>query len=162
MAATTPPRPKQLDHPILPKIFKYAGRVQVWVFRRTGGRIGGTWRIGAGFRKPVPTLLLEHRGRRSGTAYTTPLLYITDGADTVIVASQGGLVKHPQWYHNLVADPDVHIQIGRDRRAVHAVTADAEQRARLWPRLVQAYADFDTYQAWTEREIPVVVLRPRA
>ncbi len=162
MAATTPPRPKQLDHPVLPKIFKYAGRVQVWVYRRTGGRIGGKWRVGAGFRKPVPTLLLEHRGRRSGTGYTTPLLYITDGPDTVVVASQGGLAKHPQWYHNLVADPDVHIQVGRERRAVGAVTADAAQRARLWPSLVDAYADFDTYQAWTEREIPVVVLRPRA
>ncbi|MEU6559576.1 nitroreductase family deazaflavin-dependent oxidoreductase [Nocardia nova] len=161
MATSTPPRPKQLDHPVLPKIFKYAGRVQVWVYRRTGGRIGGKWRIGAGFRKPVPTLLLEHRGRRSGAPYTTPLLYIADGADVVIVASQGGLAKHPQWYHNLVAGPDVHVQIGRERRAVHAATADAAQRARLWPRLVEAYADFDTYQAWTEREIPVVVLRPR-
>ncbi|MBF6173779.1 nitroreductase family deazaflavin-dependent oxidoreductase [Nocardia blacklockiae] len=160
MTATTPPRPKQLDSPILPKIFKYAGRAQVWVYRRTGGRIGGKWRIGAGFRKPVPTLLLEHRGRKSGTVYTVPLLYIADGDDIVIVASQGGLAKHPQWYRNLRAHPDTHIQIGRDRRAVHAVTADPQQRARLWPLLLEAYADFETYQAWTEREIPVVILRP--
>ncbi|MFE9327380.1 nitroreductase family deazaflavin-dependent oxidoreductase [Nocardia sp. NPDC052278] len=157
---TPPPRPKQLDSPVLPKIFKYTGKIQVWVYKRTGGRIGGKWRIGAGFRKPVPTLLLEHRGRKSGTTHTTPLLYITDGADTVIVASQGGLAKHPQWYHNLRATPDTHIQIGRERHAVHAVTADPQQRARLWPKLVDAYADFDTYQAWTEREIPVVILRP--
>ena len=157
---TPPPRPKQLDSPVLPKIFKYTGKIQVWVYKRTGGRIGGKWRIGAGFRKPVPTLLLEHRGRKSGTTHTTPLLYITDGADTVIVASQGGLAKHPQWYHNLRATPDTHIQIGRERLAVHAVTADPQQRARLWPKLVDAYADFDTYQAWTEREIPVVILRP--
>ncbi|MFI7668182.1 nitroreductase family deazaflavin-dependent oxidoreductase [Nocardia sp. NPDC049526] len=158
---TPPPRPKQLDSPVLPKIFKYTGKIQVWVYKRTGGRIGGKWRIGAGFRKPVPTLLLEHRGRKSGTTHTTPLLYITDDADTVIVASQGGLAKHPQWYHNLRAAPDTHIQIGRERHAVHAVTADPRQRARLWPKLVDAYADFDTYQAWTEREIPVVILRPR-
>ncbi|WP_433629156.1 nitroreductase family deazaflavin-dependent oxidoreductase [Nocardia sp. CA-120079] len=157
---TPPPRPKQLDSPVLPKIFKYTGKIQVWVYKRTGGRIGGKWRIGAGFRKPVPTLLLEHRGRKSGTIHTTPLLFITDGADTVIVASQGGLAKHPQWYHNLRATPDTHIQIGRERRAVHAVTADPQQRARLWPKLVDAYADFDTYQAWTEREIPVVILQP--
>ncbi|GAB2443879.1 nitroreductase family deazaflavin-dependent oxidoreductase [Nocardia tengchongensis] len=157
---TIPPRPPQLDSPVLPKIFKYTGRAQVWVYRRTGGRIGGKWRIGAGFRKPVPTLLLEHRGRKSGTVYTVPLLYISDGADTIVVASQGGLPKHPQWYRNLCAGPDTHIQIGRDRFPVHAVTADAQQRARLWPRLVEAYADFDTYQAWTEREIPVVVLSP--
>lgn len=156
-----PPRPKQLDNPILPKIFKIMGRTQVWVYRRTGGRIGGKWRVGAGFRKPVPTLLLEHRGRRSGADYTTPLLYITDGADTIIVASQGGLPKHPQWYHNLRATPDTHIQIGRTRHAVHAVVADADQRARLWPLLVDAYADFDNYQSWTEREIPVFILQPR-
>ncbi|MGW2662821.1 nitroreductase family deazaflavin-dependent oxidoreductase [Nocardia tengchongensis] len=157
---TTPPRPPQLDSPVLPKVFKYTGRAQVWVYRRTGGRIGGKWRIGAGFRKPVPTLLLEHRGRKSGTVYTVPLLYISDGADTIVVASQGGLPKHPQWYRNLCTGPDTHIQIGRDRFPVHAVTADAQQRARLWPRLVEAYADFDTYQAWTEREIPVVILSP--
>ncbi|MEV4236074.1 MULTISPECIES: nitroreductase family deazaflavin-dependent oxidoreductase [unclassified Nocardia] len=157
----TPPRPKQLDSPVLPKIFKYTGKAQVWVYQRTGGRVGGKWRIGAGFRKPVPTLLLEHRGRKSGSTYTTPLLYITDRADTVIVASQGGLAKHPQWYHNLCAAPETHIQIGRERHAVRAVTADSDQRARLWPKLVDAYADFDTYQAWTEREIPVVILQPR-
>ncbi|MEV5833856.1 nitroreductase/quinone reductase family protein [Nocardia sp. NPDC052112] len=150
----TPPRPRQLDSPVLPKIFKYMGKTQVWVYKRTGGRIGGKWRIGAGFRKPVPTLLLEHRGRKSGTTYTTPLLYITDGADTIIVASQGGRAEHPQWYRNLFADPDTHIQIGRERHAVRAVTADAQQRARLWPRLV------DAYQAWTEREIPVILLHP--
>ncbi|WP_327096409.1 nitroreductase family deazaflavin-dependent oxidoreductase [Nocardia vinacea] len=160
MTATPPPRPKQLDSPVLPKIFKYLGKTQVWVYKHTGGRIGGKWRVGAGFRKPVPTLLLEHRGRKTGTIYTTPLLYITDGDDTVIVASQGGLPKHPQWYQNLRADPDAHIQIGRNRYAVHASTADSHQRARLWPLLVDAYADFDTYQAWTEREIPVVILRP--
>ncbi|MBY8856692.1 nitroreductase family deazaflavin-dependent oxidoreductase [Nocardia sp. CA2R105] len=156
-----PPRPKQLDSPILPKIFKIMGRAQVWVYRRTGGRIGGKWRVGAGFRKPVPTLLLEHRGRKSGATYTTPLLYIADGADTIIVASQGGRATNPQWYHNLRANPDTHVQIGRERRAVHTVVADADQRARLWPLLVDAYADFDTYQAWTEREIPVLILRPR-
>ncbi|MFC9894522.1 nitroreductase family deazaflavin-dependent oxidoreductase [Nocardia sp. NPDC127579] len=145
---------------MLPTIFKHVGRAQVWIYRRTSGRIGGKWRIGAGFRRPVPTLLLEHRGRKSGTEYTTPLLFIRDGDNTVIVASQGGLPKHPQWYHNLRAAPDAHIQIGRDRFPVHAATADAEQRARLWPLLVAAFADFDTYQAWTDREIPVVILRP--
>ena len=86
-------RPKQLDSPLLPKIFKYAGKAHVWVYRRTGGRIGGKWRIGAGFRKPVPTLLLEHRGRKSGTVFVTPLLY-------------------PQWYRNLVANPDTYVEIG--------------------------------------------------
>lgn len=158
---THPSRPRQLDSPLLPKIFKYVGRVQVAVYQRTGGRVGGTWRIGAGFRKPVPTLLLEHRGRSTGKHYTVPLLYLADGDDIVVVASQGGLPKHPQWYRNLLADPDIHIQIGRRRRAVRATVADPTQRARLWPLLIDTYADFATYQSWTDREIPVVVLTPR-
>jgi deazaflavin-dependent oxidoreductase (nitroreductase family) len=154
-------RPKQLDSPLLPKIFKYVGKAHVWVYRRTGGRIGGKWRIGAGFRKPVPTLLLEHRGRKSGKVFVTPLLYMLDGPNVVIVASQGGRPEDPQWYRNLVANPDTYVEIGSERRAVHAVTADAEERARLWPKLVDVYADFENYQSWTEREIPVVVLQPR-
>jgi F420H(2)-dependent quinone reductase len=154
-------RPKQLDSPVLPKIFKYAGKAHVWVYRRTGGRIGGKWRIGAGFRKPVPTMLLEHRGRKSGKVFVTPLLYLRDGADVVIVASQGGRPEHPQWYRNLVATPEAYIEIGSERSAVRAVVADPAKRASLWPRLVEVYADFDTYQSWTEREIPVIVLEPR-
>jgi len=161
MTTQLPPRPGQLDSPLLPKIFKYASRAQVWVYRRTGGRLGGTWRIGAGFRKPVPTLLLEHRGRTSGTRYTVPLLYLLDGRDHIVVASQGGLPKHPQWYHNLRAHPDTHIQVGRHRLPVRAVVADPERRAELWPLLIDTYADFATYQSWTEREIPVLVLEPR-
>ncbi len=146
---------------MLPVIFRHVGRAQVWVYRKTGSRIGGKWRIGAGFRKPVPTLLLDHVGRKSGTSFTVPLLYLRDGADVVVVASQGGRPEHPQWYRNLVVNPDTHVQIGPGRSAVHAVVADAVARERLWPKLVDAYADFETYQSWTEREIPVVVLKPR-
>jgi deazaflavin-dependent oxidoreductase (nitroreductase family) len=141
-------------------VMKYMAKAQVWTYRRTDGRVGGSWRVGAGFRKPVPTLLLDHRGRKSGTLFTTPLLYIRDGADVVVVGSQGGLPRHPQWYLNLVAHPDTHVQIRAERRAVRARTADAAERARLWPLLVDAYADFANYQAWTDREIPVVILEP--
>jgi deazaflavin-dependent oxidoreductase (nitroreductase family) len=154
-------RPKQLDSPLLPKIGKYVSKTHVWLYRRTGGKIGGTWRFGAGFRKPVPTLLLEHRGRKSGKVFVTPLLCMFDGPNVVIAASQGGQPKNPQWYHNLTANPDTYVQIGADRRAVHAVTAGPEERARLWPMLVEAYAQFETYQSWAGREIPVVILQPR-
>ena len=84
---TTPKRPSQLDSPLLPKVFRYVGRAHVWVYRRTRGQIGGKWRIGAGFRKPVPTLLLEHRGRKSGKVFVTPLLYMADGPNVIVVAS---------------------------------------------------------------------------
>lgn len=154
-------RPKQLDSAFLPRIFKYAGKAHVWVYRRTGGKIGGKWRIGAGFKKPVPTLLLEHRGRKSGKLFVSPLVYIIDGDTVVVVASQGGRAANPQWFHNLVANPDTFIEIGPERRAVRAVTAGPDERARLWPLLVDANADFDTYQSWTDREFPVVVLQPR-
>jgi F420H(2)-dependent quinone reductase len=154
-------KPKQLNSPVVSKVMKYAGKAHVWLYRRSGGKIGANWRVGAGFKKPVPTLLLEHIGRKSGKRLVSPLVYIHDGDDLIVVASQGGRDQDPQWYRNLVANPDAHIEIGSDRRAVRAVTATPQERARLWPELVEAYADFDTYQAWANREIPVVILKPR-
>ena len=154
-------RKEALAKPATAKVIKWMARAQVKVFRLTNGRIGSKWRIGAGFRKPVPTLLLDHVGRKSGTTFTTPLLYLVDGADLVVVGSQGGLPKDPQWVANLVAHPDTTVHVKGGRRAVRAHVAGPEERAELWPRLVELYADFDTYQATTDREIPVVVLEPR-
>lgn len=155
-------KPPGLDSPLTVRAIRTMARAQVRVFRLTNGRIGSTWRIGAGFRKPVPTLLLDHVGRRSGTRFTTPLLYLRDGEDLVVVASQGGLPKDPQWFRNLRANPDTRVHLkGRRDVPVRARVAGAEERAALWPRLVELYADFDRYAAWTEREIPVVVLSPR-
>ena len=154
-------KPKQLNAPFVKTTMRYAGRAHAWVYRRSGGKIGATWRVGAGAKKPVPTLLLEHRGRKSGKLFASPLVYITDGENVIIVASMGGRDENPQWYHNLIADPDVHIEIGRDRRPVHAELAGPEEKDRLWPKLVEAYADFDAYKAWTDRDIPVFILKPR-
>ncbi|TNM48198.1 nitroreductase family deazaflavin-dependent oxidoreductase [Nocardioides albidus] len=160
--AATKPRPEGLDTPIVAKIIKHGARANVRIYRLTNGRIGATWRIGAGWRKPVPVLLLDHVGRRSGQRFTTPLLYLADGPNLVVVASQGGLPKNPQWLHNLLAHPDTTVDLPGERaRAVRARVAAPEERAALWPRLVDLYADFDNYQAWTDREIPVVVLEPR-
>lgn len=153
-------KPPGLDHPLVPKVLKVLSRANVWLYRRTGGRVGGRWRIGAGLRKPVPIALVTHHGRRSGRAFTTPLLYLPDGDRVVLVASQGGLPRHPQWYRNLQAHPEVTVQVGRDVRRMRARTAGPEERAALWPRLVDAYADFEAYQSWTDREIPVVVCEP--
>ncbi|GAB3361013.1 nitroreductase family deazaflavin-dependent oxidoreductase [Amycolatopsis echigonensis] len=154
--------PKGLDSPVTAALMKSMARIQVKVFTLTNGRIGHNWRVGAGFRKPVPTLLLEHRGRKSGRLFTTPLLYLRSGDDLVIVASQGGLPQHPQWYFNLRAEPETRVHLkGRRDLPVTARVASAEERRELWPRLVELYADFAKYQAWTDREIPVVVLTPR-
>jgi deazaflavin-dependent oxidoreductase (nitroreductase family) len=159
----TKPRPDQLDSPVVAKVIKYAAKANVALFRATNGRIGSTWRVGAGWKKPVPVLLLDHVGRKSGTPFTTPLLFMPDGDDVVVVASQGGLPKNPQWFHNVLARPDTTIHLRGERaRPVTARVADAEERAALWPRLVEVYADFASYQSWTDREIPVVVLAPRS
>lgn len=153
-------RKEQLASPVVPKIIKLMARAQVAVFKATGGRIGSKWRIGAGFRKPVPTLLLEHVGRKSGKTFTTPVLYLADGPDVVIVASQGGLPKNPQWYFNVQAHPETRVWLRSEVRQVSARVADADERAALWPRLVDLYADFAVYQQTTDREIPVVILSP--
>jgi deazaflavin-dependent oxidoreductase (nitroreductase family) len=134
---------------------------QVKLFKLTNGRIGSNWRIGAGAKKPVPTLLLDHVGRKSGRRFTTPLLYLDDGDRLVIVASQGGLPKNPQWYANLLAQPETTVRLRKEGvRRVRAREATGAERAQLWPRLVELYADFEKYARWTEREIPVVVLEP--
>lgn len=154
-------RPKGLESPATRRIMKYAGRAHVWVYRRTKGRIGATFRVGSALRKPAPVLLLDHVGAKSGRTYTSPLLYLLDGPNVVVVASTGGMAKDPQWYRNLLAHPDTQVQIGKEVRRVRARTASPEERAELWPRLVEMYADYDNYQSWTDREIPVVICEPR-
>ena len=125
------------------------------VYRATGGLIGH--RLPGG----PSNLLLDHVGAKSGTKRTTPLTYIEDGDDVVIVASKGGYPKHPAWFHNLRANPDTTAQIGREHRAVHARVATPEERARLWPKVVEAYSGYEGYQERTDREIPLVILEPR-
>ena len=125
------------------------------LYRATGGRFGQ--------RLPgVPAmLLLDHVGAKSARRRTTPLVYMPDGEDFVIVAAKGGHPRDPAWLHNLRANPDTEIQIGGRRTAVRATETDAEERRRLWPRAVDYNPLWGRYQARTRREIPLVILRPR-
>jgi deazaflavin-dependent oxidoreductase (nitroreductase family) len=125
-------------------------------YRATGGRIGHT-------APGMPTiLLLDHVGAKSGTKRTSPLLYVRDGEDLVIVASKGGFPKHPAWYHNLMANPDTTVQVQGEQIPVHARTAKPEERERLWALAVKGYRGYDDYAARSKgREIPLVVLEPR-
>ncbi|PYE12473.1 deazaflavin-dependent oxidoreductase (nitroreductase family) [Williamsia limnetica] len=154
----SPQKPKRLNSRATLIITRYASRFHTFAYRASRGRLGKNLRIGAAFRKPAPTLLLDHVGRKTGKTFTTPLLYMADGSDVIVVASAGGRDEHPQWYRNLIAHPQTHITIGSRRRSVRAHLADPRERARLWPHLVETYADFDSYQQWTDREIPVIVL----
>ena len=125
------------------------------LYRATNGVVGHR------FPGTPPMLLLDHVGAKSGRERTSPLLYVEDGANVVIVASKGGFPKHPAWYHNLMANPDTTVQIGSEHRPVHARVARPEERERLWEMAVKAYHGYEDYRARTDREIPLVVLEPR-
>ncbi len=127
------------------------------LYRHSGGRLGHSIP-----GVPGKMLLLDHVGAKSGTKRTSPLLYVRDGEDLVIVASKGGFPKHPAWYHNLLANPDTTVQVGSKRLAVHARVATEEERPRLWAKAVAAYHGYEDYALRSKgREIPLVVLQPR-
>ncbi len=107
----------------------------------------------------VPTLLLTAVGRKSGKPRTVPLLYVETDDGYAIVASFGGAPQHPAWYLNLQETPQARVQIEDRVIPVTASTASAQEKARLWPRFTEVYADYDDYQKVTERDIPVVLLR---
>jgi F420H(2)-dependent quinone reductase len=139
----------------LSPLLNQAVKGHVLAYRATGGLVG--------HRVPgaPPMLLLDHVGAKSGKHRTTPLAYLGDGEDLVLVASKGGSPRHPAWFHNLRAYPDTTAQVGSERRAVRARVATAEERARLWPKVVEMYGGYRHYQRRTEREIPLVILEPR-
>jgi F420H(2)-dependent quinone reductase len=129
--------------------------VHQWLYEFSDGRIGAT----LGGR---PMLLLRTVGRRSKQPRTAALLYARDGDAYVVIASKGGAPQHPGWFHNLTAQPDVEIQVGRERIPVRARVAAGEERSRLWARADEInQGQYDTYQSRTNRVIPVVVLEPR-
>ena len=127
----------------------------------TNGEDGYLWDSSMGGGKGmVPTLLLTTVGRKSGRELTMPLIFGRHGPSYVVVASKGGAPAHPAWYLNLEADPNVRVQVKGEKFTARAHTANATERAQLWPKMVQIYAPYDLYQTKTERQIPVVVLRP--
>ncbi|MHC5257712.1 nitroreductase family deazaflavin-dependent oxidoreductase [Streptomyces sp. UC4497] len=130
------------------------GAEHVARYLETDGEVGYEW-------NGVSILLLTTTGRRTGAPRTNALIFGRDGDDYLVVASTGGAPKHPSWYLNLVARPEAEIQVKGEHIPVvaRAVTGAAE-RSRLW-RLVNGYwPNYDTYQARTDRLIPVVVLTP--
>jgi deazaflavin-dependent oxidoreductase (nitroreductase family) len=129
---------------------------QVELYEGSGGTKGLTLRDTG-----LPVIIVTNRGKKTGAIRKTPLMRVVDGKNYILVASQGGAPKHPLWYHNLKADPNVEI---RDKTEVYTMrvreVVDAVERQRLWEIAVEAYPPYQEYQAKTERIIPVFVAEP--
>ena len=128
-----------------------AGTHEFW-YRLSGGLLGG--RIGG-----LPVLLLTTTGRKTGRKRTMPLVYLRDGENMIVIASNGGSDQHPAWWLNLRANPKAEVQVGRDTMEVVGAKAQGEERERLWRDVVEMYHGYDEYRHMTQREIPVVILR---
>lgn len=107
-----------------------------------------------------PLLLLTTTGARSGERRTTPMMYIPDGERLLVIASNAGAPKHPDWYRNLVAHPHVTVEVGTRTFDAIALVTEGEERQRLWARIVELYPFFAEHQAKITRQIPVIVLNP--
>jgi deazaflavin-dependent oxidoreductase (nitroreductase family) len=108
----------------------------------------------------APALLLTTTGRKSGEKFIFPLFYGTDSNRYFVIASKGGAPQHPGWYRNILANPDVEVQVGTKKLKARARTAAGDERIRLWNKALEHWPPYADYQLKTEREIPVVVLDP--
>ena len=140
--------------PANPTVMKVMSGINLFWYRLTGGAIGGSF----GGR---PILLLTTTGRKSGRSRTTPLQYLKDGENMVLVASNGGNSWHPAWWLNLERNPEAEVQVRDEKRRVKAEKAEGEERERLWRLVVEMYSGYEGYRKTANREIPVVILRPQ-
>lgn len=132
---------------------RWAGRLNIPVYRATGGRLMG--KVGK-----APVLLLTTTGRKSGQLRTAPVVYLADGERLVVIGSNAGNKREPAWSLNLKANPEAEVEVGRKRRQVNARVATGEERAELWAKHIDQYAGFDDYEKRTDRDIAVFVLDP--
>jgi deazaflavin-dependent oxidoreductase (nitroreductase family) len=141
--------------PLVRKVMKWTSRFNVWIYEKTGGRLGGRFVVGG-----APVCLISYTGRKSGKRLTTPLIHIPYEDGVLLVASQGGLDTHPLWYKNIEANPEIDLnEFGKVRR-MRARRATPEEKLAVWPTIIAVHADFDEYQARTDRDIPVLVCTP--
>jgi F420H(2)-dependent quinone reductase len=130
---------------------KLLSMLHMLLYRTTAGRVG---------RRLVDNdmLLLTTTGRATGNKHTVPLLYLRDGDRLVVIASYGGRPNHPEWYRNLVANPQASVQILGVHREVEATTMTEGERSEWWPKVVAAHDGYGAYQSNTDRQIPLVWL----
>lgn len=120
-------------------------------FRANGGKVGGIW-------EGRPLLLLTTTGAKSGRQRTNPLVYLREGNHLYIFASKGGAPTSPDWYHNLIAHPEVTVEIGKETYQARAIPVTGEERDRIFAKQVKAMPQFGDYQKKTARKIPVIEL----
>ena len=165
MLAVVPVRKRQLN--ALDRALERFAQTRAggWMFVHVGHRIdpfllrASRGRVSMAMGQPI--LLLEHVGARSGQPRATPLLYLADGENVVLVASKAGSPRHPAWYHNLCAHPEVRVFARGRSGSYRAHEAAGEERERLWEAVNDLYTGYDTYQERAgARRIPVMVLEP--
>ena len=120
-------------------------------FRANGGKVGGMW-------EGRPLLLLTTTGAKSGQRRTTPVMYLRDGDRLLIFATKGGAPTSPHWYHNLVAHPEVTVEVGTETYKANATVLTGEERDRQYAKQAELYPQFGDYQKRTTRTIPVIAL----
>ncbi len=135
-------------------ILKLFARLNAAVYRMSGGRVMG--KMGAS-----EICVVRMQGARSGKWRDVPLMYVPNGDGVILVASLGGAPNNPVWYHNLIAHPDIDVQVKETNRKLRARLASSAEKASVWPRCVAAYPPYEAYQKRTTRDIPVFICDPR-
>jgi deazaflavin-dependent oxidoreductase (nitroreductase family) len=129
-------------------------RQTIEAFRANGGKVGGMW-------EGRPLLLLTTTGAKSGQRNTNPVMYLADGDRLLVFATKGGAPTNPDWYHNLIAHPEVTVEVGTETYEATAIVLTGEERDRLYAKQAGLYPQFGEYQEKTTREIPVIELERR-
>ncbi len=129
-------------------------RQTIEAFRANGGKVGGVW-------EGRPLLLLTTTGAKSGQRRTTPVMYLPDGDRLLVFATKAGAPTNPAWYHNLIAYPEVTVEVGTETYEATATSLTSEERDRLYAKQASLYPQFGEYQARATRKIPVIALERR-
>ena len=140
--------------PLVRKIMKAYTRFNVWVYKKTNGRLMKNFPGG------YPICIVGMKGAKSGARREVALIHLPHGDNLYLVASQGGMEKNPVWYYNIKANPDIDVMHRGHTRNMHARQLSPDEKREAWPVLLSLYPDFDEYQARTDRDIPVFLCEP--
>lgn len=140
--------------PFVRKMMKFYTRLNVWVYKKSNGRLMKNFPGG------YPICVVTMTGKKSGLPREVPLIHLPRGEQKIIIASQGGLEKNPVWYYNLKANPEISILFGGQQARYRARQVSEAEKAEMWPHILSLYPDFDEYQARTDRDIPVFLCDP--